>query len=262
MIIYKAVNKANGKVYVGKTEKSLEERKRMHEWNALNNGHGYKSKFYNAIRKYGVESFEWSVIDETSKDKEELAEKEKEYILACNSVGMGYNISVGGFGGDNFTNNPNKEEIRKKISESLIGRKMSKSFCEKQSKRCKGKKMSPETIEKMSKAQKGKIITQETRDKIRKKLTGRKVPQEVIDKISKTLTGRKMPPEFGRQISERQKGKTRPFKALKEEHKQKIKQALTGKEFSQEHRDRLKQAWIQRRINMQKNKEENHGQQT
>jgi len=37
MIIYRAVNKINGKTYIGQTTKDLEVRKRQHEYDALRN---------------------------------------------------------------------------------------------------------------------------------------------------------------------------------------------------------------------------------
>jgi predicted GIY-YIG superfamily endonuclease len=58
MLVYKAENKLNGNLYIGKTTRSLEERR---------NGHISESKsdnlrFHNALRKYGPENFAWSVL--------------------------------------------------------------------------------------------------------------------------------------------------------------------------------------------------------
>lgn len=53
MIIYKATNKINGKVYIGQSHKSLEERMRRHKNDSIRQD----SYFYRAIRKYGWENF-------------------------------------------------------------------------------------------------------------------------------------------------------------------------------------------------------------
>jgi len=91
-IIYKAENTENGYVYVGATTKSVEERKKDHECKAKN-GTGYK--FQEAISTYGVEAFTWEQID-TATNHNELAQKEKEYILEYNSKDKGYNLDNGG----------------------------------------------------------------------------------------------------------------------------------------------------------------------
>lgn len=49
MLIYKATNKINGKIYIGQTHKSLEERKMCHKHDSKN----IDTYFYRAIRKYG-----------------------------------------------------------------------------------------------------------------------------------------------------------------------------------------------------------------
>ena len=56
MIIYKVQNNVNQKVYIGKTAKTLNERKKTHLKNVRM---GIKTHFYDSIRKYGEESFTW-----------------------------------------------------------------------------------------------------------------------------------------------------------------------------------------------------------
>ena len=54
-IIYKAVNKSNGKVYIGQTIDGINKRSSQHCSNALNKNHSaYNTKFYRALRKYGA----------------------------------------------------------------------------------------------------------------------------------------------------------------------------------------------------------------
>jgi group I intron endonuclease len=96
MIIYRVKNKISGKVYIGQTIHTLEKRKDTH-LKSIETG---KSKFYRALKSYGVENFQWEVID-TATTKEELNQKEKNYIIEYNSIEDGYNMIEGGTGGYN-----------------------------------------------------------------------------------------------------------------------------------------------------------------
>lgn len=106
MIIYKASNKINGKIYIGQTCKSLDERFSNHLTNK-------KSLIGKALNKYGIESFEISVID-SALTREELYEKEKFWIKELNSLTPnGYNLTKGGDGVIGYIFS---EEVKKKIS--------------------------------------------------------------------------------------------------------------------------------------------------
>ena len=90
--IYKAQNLISGKVYIGITSKSIEERKKDH---LQKSGKGNGSYFQEDIASYGAEAFIWEQID-TAIDINELAEKERQYILKYNSFENGYNQDSGG----------------------------------------------------------------------------------------------------------------------------------------------------------------------
>jgi len=92
LIIYKVTNTLNGKIYIGATSKSIEERKKDHLQKALN---GVGSNFQKAIAKYNPDKFIWEKID-TAQDLNELAEKEKFYIQLYKSNDTGYNSDAGG----------------------------------------------------------------------------------------------------------------------------------------------------------------------
>ena len=92
MIVYKAVNKINGKIYVGQTCKTLDERKSVHFKKARG---GVRTHFYDAIRKYGEDAFEFSVIC-VADTKEDLNLLETYYIQKYNSIKCGYNMVDGG----------------------------------------------------------------------------------------------------------------------------------------------------------------------
>ena len=91
-IIYKAENISNGAVYIGATTKSLDARQKDHIERANS---GDSGKFQNAIATFGVEVFSWSQID-TAISSDQLAKKEKEYILQYDSKENGYNADCGG----------------------------------------------------------------------------------------------------------------------------------------------------------------------
>ena len=97
MFVYLAENKTTRKVYVGQTCQSLEERKYMHVYDSKG---GSALIFHKALRKYGIESFEWKQIDAAC-SKEELDEKEKYWIKFYKSTdrSFGYNQTEGGTGG-------------------------------------------------------------------------------------------------------------------------------------------------------------------
>lgn len=81
------------------------------------------------------------------------------------------------------------EEVRKKISESNKGRKLSKEHKKKLSKSHKGKILSEETKKKMSESHKGKSFSEEHRKKISELHKGKKHSEETKKKISKSKKG-------------------------------------------------------------------------
>lgn len=96
-IIYLAVNRVNQKAYVGLTAKSLRERFVVHIQKARL---GYRSLFYSAIRKYGIDSFDVAVLQECHGGLNEMALAEREWIVTLGSKAPnGYNIADGGQGG-------------------------------------------------------------------------------------------------------------------------------------------------------------------
>lgn len=111
-IIYKAVNTVNGKVYVGQTRESLKSRISKHRHKSTTQ---VKYPFYNAIRKYGFDNFEWSVLCEIYVDDIEVLNKAEKIFVSYyrSNVGRhGYNCTDGG--GQCVMN----DETRKKISTS------------------------------------------------------------------------------------------------------------------------------------------------
>ena len=93
-IIYEAINKINGKKYIGQTKNDLIIRQRQHFSDSSKNDNLH---FHNAIRKYGRENFEWHIIDHSS-NEEELDLKEIFWIefLKTYDEKFGYNMTFGG----------------------------------------------------------------------------------------------------------------------------------------------------------------------
>ncbi|WP_242203235.1 NUMOD1 domain-containing DNA-binding protein [Aestuariivivens insulae] len=91
-ILYLVENKENGKVYVGATSSTVEKRRLDHERRSTSNR---LNQFQEAIRTYGPEAFNWQQID-TVYSIDELAQKEKLYILEFNAKEDGYNEDCGG----------------------------------------------------------------------------------------------------------------------------------------------------------------------
>jgi len=83
--VYKVTNTENGKSYIGITSRSTEERWKEHLSRAKNGLRN--SRIYAAIRKYGVEKFEVTTIDQVDcedsvRELEKIISFNLTYILA------------------------------------------------------------------------------------------------------------------------------------------------------------------------------------
>lgn len=107
--IYTLIDTRNGKKYIGK-----------HIGNDKNYWSG--GLIPNRIaKKHGKDIFDRIILEDSVPD-EILNEKEIFYIKQYNSIEDGYNLTIGGEGGDTISNNPNKIVIVDKIKKSLQGR--------------------------------------------------------------------------------------------------------------------------------------------
>jgi hypothetical protein len=93
-------NKINGKKYIGQTTRP-EKRRIEHLSHSLNKG--TTAHFYNSIRKYGWKNFEYTILEEISKNniealKNALNNREIFWINYYDSTNKskGYNFSLGG----------------------------------------------------------------------------------------------------------------------------------------------------------------------
>lgn len=157
-IVYLLTNTVNGKVYVGQTTKSVDERFKKHVKDALRAGRKYP--IHNAIRKYGVAAFRKDMLVECV-SQDDLNTMERKHIdkYRARYKKSGYNLAPGG----HVAHTP---ESRRKISLAM-----------------KGRRLSVEHRRNLSVAHIGKKQSAATVDKRRQKLLGRPRPTEVIERI-------------------------------------------------------------------------------
>jgi group I intron endonuclease len=209
MVIYKTTNLINGKFYIGKDKHN----------NPKYFGSGKVLK--QAIKKYGIENFAKEIIEECDDEKYWL-EREIYWIQFYDSINNGYNIALGGNGGDTISNNSNKKEIyeKKKKTYNEKSEKLKKYRREKISNSMKKrwielKETNPNFIternEKISKAQKGvpKPIEQINKQKETKKIRGTSVGE------NNPMFGKTHNIETKRKLSELKIGKKRSEESIK-----------------------------------------------
>ena len=182
--IYK-ISFPNGKHYIGLTT-SLEQRTKDHKHWAKSGSSKY---LYNSIRKYNmVDNLELIEID-TADTKDELCEKEIQYIQEYNSYymnGNGYNMTYGGEGVNGYVYTEEDKQKRSEISKQYFA--------------------NPEARQKMSEAQKTRFDNPEARQRASEGQKKRFDNPEARQQISEALINRyKDNPEARQKMSEAQK---------------------------------------------------------
>ena len=130
-LVYKHTS-PSGKVYIGITSKTIQERK--------NCGYGHNAHFRSAIKKYGWNNFKHEIVAE-GLSADEAQDMEKRLIAEMNSTDRdkGYNLSLGGeapFSGLRHT-----EATKAKISKANKGKVVSLSTRQRLSNSLKGKQL-------------------------------------------------------------------------------------------------------------------------
>ena len=182
--IYKITNNINKKIYIGKTTRSVT--KRWNEHIRESNSNKDNNHFHNAIRKYGEDSFEVTILDtitETTKEQldRHLMVLEKTYIEHYDSFNNGYNETLGGDGvcgrtgeKNSFYGKKHSAETKKKIGEKSKERNAISSVLTKQA------------IEKRANTRRGVPMSEEQKIKLSQINIGRKQSQESIERRNHT----------------------------------------------------------------------------
>lgn len=94
MYVYKITNTVNSFVYIGLTTRPPEKRWKEHLYSAKKTNR----RLYRAMRKHGIENFNFEVIATLKEFKkvELLFDIEEQYIKQNNSYWFGYNDTLGG----------------------------------------------------------------------------------------------------------------------------------------------------------------------
>lgn len=171
--LYKITNSLNKKCYIGWTGKTVEDRWKQHQKDALT--HRDNRKFYNAIRKYGLEVWEVETLLEVVSNNE-AKKKEIELIETYNSYYDGYNATKGGDGNNGIVMS----------DESNLARSVALKGKSKNYNRMKDKKHSDESKARMSIAHQGmkKPWVKWTDEQISKRaMTQRSLTKEQFDQM-------------------------------------------------------------------------------
>ena len=115
--IYKYTNKINNHCYIGQSV-DIERRKYSHNFSIKNEkAKDYNSQFHQAVRKYGIENFEFEIIAELHPEeytKETLDSLERFFIEYYDSYNNGYNATLGG------DDNPLKAQVGSANGRALL----------------------------------------------------------------------------------------------------------------------------------------------
>lgn len=114
--IYKITNTATGKIYVGQTTKTLEERLNRHFYRATKEN--CQRKFYDEILNYGRNSFVIELIEECP---DEYANTVESYwIYKLNTIENGYNSCLSQSKSNTSSKGVSNEEYMEKLQENKI----------------------------------------------------------------------------------------------------------------------------------------------
>jgi group I intron endonuclease len=111
--IYRILNSANGKSYIGFTQKTIEERFAQHFYSAMSRKSNYR--IHQAIRKYGPDAFTIHELAAGNNEEHVLNVLEPQYIAEYNTIKNGYNTFPGGRNKGTYKHS---EESKQKMSDN------------------------------------------------------------------------------------------------------------------------------------------------
>ena len=180
-IVYMMRNKITGQIYIGQTKVSLSRRLSRH----TNSKTSYLSS---AINKYGIQSFDVTVID-TASSKEVLLQKECYWIAFHNSMfPNGYNMTLGGEGGCGHSlSEESKQKLRDRKVSPETRRKLSKSltayFCNLGDRRGEVTKKRVDACRMRMAGTKGMYHSPETRAKISESVKAKAIERKKLEQL-------------------------------------------------------------------------------
>lgn len=165
--IYKITNKINEKSYIGKTN-NIKRR-----WGEHKGGKGNTAILNKAIKKYGIDNFDFSIVEEKEFDSidalnQGLSQMEIDYIAKYNTYKRGYNATIGGEGA---SGHHVSDELKQLYREQALERYKSE-----------------EERLKCGDGMRGKHHTKEVREKIKKALLNR--DPVIYEKIAVKMKGK------------------------------------------------------------------------
>lgn len=119
--IYKITNDINNKVYIGKTNLTIQQRFEQHIRDSKKESLQHRP-LYNAIRKYGKQHFHIEIVEECITS--EASNREQYWINFYNSYYNGYNATKGGDGTVFYDH----EQIANLLSQGLSATQVAKEF--------------------------------------------------------------------------------------------------------------------------------------
>lgn len=203
MIAYRITCSANGKVYVGITTFTADERLKQHLAMSRQASRAWDRRpLYNAMRKYGPDCWSTEVVG-SADTWEDLCALEVQLIAEhrSNDRQHGYNATLGGDGVLGMRHSP---EVRERQSERVRGKKRDEAFCAAVRKamqdpavkaKCAaphiGRKQSPEEIEKRVAKTRGRKVPQHVKDAVSRAMKGKPKSPEAIAKFIASRTGKR-----------------------------------------------------------------------
>lgn len=175
--IYKITDRQTGQCYIGQSV-NIEKRWKEHRF------------------RFNPDLYDYEIL--MNCPVESLDFFERAFISGYDSCKNGLNRTLGGNGMFGFFN----DEIRKKISSKIKGRRHTEESKAKMSESQKGKTFSDETRHKMSEAKKGRSLSEDHKKKISLSGIGMKRPEGTGAKISASKIGKPRSEETKRKIAE------------------------------------------------------------
>ena len=216
--IYCITHRLSNRKYIGKTNDA------KGRWSAHKRAanRGSISHFHLALKKYGIENFDFEVLEECV-DENTAYEREHQLIVEHRTMehDYGFNMNEGGQGGCNPSEETRKKLRLRKYLPQSSGWKWTDEMRRRASNTHKGKVISAESREKNRLAHLGRVTSEETKAKLRAKSSNFKHSIESRMKMSESQKGHSTSQEARTKMSIAHTGKT-----LTDIHKLHISESL------------------------------------